>query len=153
MFILLDIDHTISNSFWRDPMIGAENWDKYHEASKYDKPFKKVVNFINSLASMGYSIIAVTGRNEKFRHLTLDWFLRYHIDVDELLMRPDDNFIKNAELKLSLIKQRFNGDYKQIHFALEDNEDACIMYQRIGITSLQIRNISGGQNETKYDRK
>jgi phosphoglycolate phosphatase-like HAD superfamily hydrolase len=153
MFILLDIDHTISNSFWRDPMIGAENWDKYHEASKYDKPFKKVVNLINSLAAMGYSIIAVTGRNEKFRHLTLDWFIKYHIDVDEMLMRPDDNFLKNAEMKALLIDTRFNGDYKQIHFAIEDNEDACIMYQRLGITSLQIRNISGGENATKHDNK
>jgi hypothetical protein len=141
MYILIDIDHTIANSFWRDSMIGADSWDNYHAASKDDKPFKNVVNIINSLSAMGYSFIAITGRTEKFRQLTLNWFLKYRIDIHELLMRPDDIFLKNAEMKVQLVQLRFGGDYKQIHFAIEDNETTCIEYQKLGITSLQIRNI------------
>jgi HAD superfamily, subfamily IIIB (Acid phosphatase) len=150
MIILLDIDHTISNAFWRDRMIGAQPWDEYHAASKDDKPFRNVVNFINSLSAMGYTIIAVTGRNEKFRTLTLNWFLKHRIDVDDLLMRPDDNFTKNAELKMELIKKL---KLSEIHFAIDDNEDACIAFQKLGITSLQIRNISGEQNVATHDSK
>lgn len=141
MYILLDIDHTIANSFWRDHLIGHVPWDEYHEEAKHDKPFIKVVNLINILSSMGYSIIGVTGRNEKFRQLTLGWFLKNRIDLDELLMRPDDNFIKNAELKMMLVKERFTGKYNQIHFAIDDNEEACVAYLELGITTLQIRNI------------
>jgi hypothetical protein len=141
MYILLDIDHTIANSFHRDSMIGAVPWDDYHAAAKDDKPFLKVVNLINSLSSVGYIIIGVTGRNEKFRRLTLDWFLKNHIDIDELLMRPDDNFIKNGEMKKTLITERFNGDFRQIHFLIDDNEDAILEFYKLGITTLQIRNI------------
>jgi hypothetical protein len=141
MYILVDIDHTIANSFWRDHMIGRASWDEYHAAGKDDIPFRKVVNLINSLSTMSYNIIAVTGRNEKFRQLTLNWFLKHHIDVDELLMRPDDNFVKNGELKVAMIKERFNGNYRDIHFLIEDNEESVIAFFGLGITTLQIRNI------------
>lgn len=141
MFILLDIDHTIANSFWRDSMIGNVPWDDYHAASKDDKPFKNVADFINALYAMGYSIVGTTGRTENFRALTLKWFLKHRINIDELLMRPEGDFTKNAELKISLVNRRFDGKYKDILFAIDDNEDACIAYMNIGITSLQIRNI------------
>jgi hypothetical protein len=141
MYILLDIDHTVANSFHRDSMIGAVPWDDYHASSKDDKPFPKVVNLINSLSSMGYTIIGVTGRNEKFRHLTLDWFLKYHIDLDELLMRPDDNFSKNGEMKVKLVTDRFNGNFKEIHFLIDDNEDSILEFYKLGISTLHIRNI------------
>jgi hypothetical protein len=141
MYILVDIDHTIANSFWRDHMIGRASWDEYHAASKDDIPFRKVVNLINSLSTMDYIIIAFTGRNEKFRQLTLNWFLKNQIDVDELLMRPDDNFEKNGEMKKKLIEDRFNGKYKEIHFIIEDNDDSVVTFFNMGITTLQIRNI------------
>jgi uncharacterized HAD superfamily protein len=141
VYILVDIDHTMANSFWRDHMIGKETWDEYHAASKDDIPFRKVVNLINSLSAMDYNIIAITGRTEKFRQLTLNWFLRYHIDVDELLMRPDDVFLRNAEMKVELIRIRFDNSYKDIHFLIEDNEETVIEFFKLGITTLQIRNI------------
>lgn len=144
MYILLDIDHTISNSFWRDTMIGNMPWDDYHSASIRDKPFNKVVTLINSLAAMNYIIIVVTGRTERHRALTLSWFLKNRVHIDEMLMRPDDVFLKNAEMKTELVSKRFEGKYDRIQFAIEDNEDACIAYHNIGITSLQIRNINGG---------
>lgn len=143
MYILLDVDHTISNSFWRDPMIGSAAWDEYHEASKDDKPFKNMVNLINSLAAMGYDIIVVSGRPEKFRALTLSWFLKNRVHIDEMLLRPDDMYLKNAEMKAYLIDVRFEGNYNKVHFAIEDNEEACIAYHKLGITTLQIRNIAG----------
>jgi phosphoglycolate phosphatase-like HAD superfamily hydrolase len=145
MIILTDIDHTVANAFWRDSMIGVNPWDEYHEQSKYDKPFKRMVSLLNSLSNSGYTIIGVTGRNEKFRQLTTNWFLKYKIDIHELLMRPDDNFMKNAVLKLMLIEERFNGDYKDVHFLIDDNEDAAIEFFKMGIATLQVRNINGGE--------
>jgi hypothetical protein len=153
MYVLLDIDHTIANSFWRDSMIGAVPWDEYHAASKDDKPFKKIVTLINSLSAMNYTIIGLTGRNEKFRGLTLNWFVQHNIDVHELLMRPDNNFLKNGEMKIELLRARFNGKYNQIQFALEDNEDSCLMLQMLGITTLQIRNIDTNKEALHVERE
>jgi uncharacterized HAD superfamily protein len=141
MIILTDVDHTVGNSFWRDPMIGAEPWDTYHAAAKDDKPYPNVVSLINSLSSVGHKIIGITGRTEKFRQLTLNWFIKYHIDIDEILMRPDDLFLKNAEMKVKLVQDRFKN-LKDIAFLIDDNEDTIIEFFKLGITTLQIRNIA-----------
>jgi hypothetical protein len=146
MYVLLDLDHTIANSFWRDSMIGVNSWDEYHEASKDDKPFKIISRLVNSLAAMNYVIIGITGRNEKFRQLTTKWLLEHRIDVDELLMRPDGDFSKNGDVKTKLIENRFKGNYKLIQFLIDDNEDTIRIFQLLGITTLQVRNI----NEVKH---
>jgi hypothetical protein len=141
-YILCDIDHTIANSFWRDSMIVAPvNWDAYHIASKDDKPFIKVIDLINSLYDAGYEIICITGRPEKFRSLTVDWLLDYGVEVNELLMRPDDCFLKNQELKVKLVENRFDKFYKEIQLLIDDNEDTCLAFMNLGIVTLQIRNI------------
>jgi phosphoglycolate phosphatase-like HAD superfamily hydrolase len=141
MIILVDIDHTVSNAFWRDSMIGVESWDHYHENSKYDKPFKNVVNLLNALSNSGYEIMGITGRNEKNRPLTVGWLVQNKVDIDELLMRPDDDFTKNGELKVRLVRERFKDDFKDIHFLIDDNEDAVLAFMALGIATLQIRNI------------
>jgi hypothetical protein len=56
-------------------------------------------------------------------------------------MRPDDNFLKNGELKVQLIKQYFDENYKSIGFAIDDNEESCLALFALGITTMQIRNI------------
>jgi phosphoglycolate phosphatase-like HAD superfamily hydrolase len=143
MYILVDLDHTVSNAFWRDSMIGTVSWDEYHEQSKNDKPFKKVVRLINSLAAMDYYIIAVTGRTEKHRAITIDWLLKNQVHIDEVLMRPDNIFLKNADMKIKLIEDRFHGYYKDIHFLIDDNEDTILAFSNLGITTLHIRNKNG----------
>jgi phosphoglycolate phosphatase-like HAD superfamily hydrolase len=139
--ILVDIDHTIANAFWRDSMIGVSEWDYYHSEGKHDRPFRNVVKLINSLYMAGYEIVAITGRSEKFRKLTMDWFINNEVDIEEILMRPDDCFLKNAEMKLKLIEMRFKGNYNDIHFLIDDNEDTILAFSKLGITTLQIRNI------------
>lgn len=142
--ILVDIDHTISNAFWRDGMIGVSPWDDYHLASQKDKPFKKAIKLINSLYNQGYTIIGLTGRPEKFRSLTMDWLIDEEVDLEEILMRYDDVFLKNAEMKIKLVEDRFKKNYKDIHFLIDDNEDTCIAFQNIGIATMQIRNVANG---------
>jgi hypothetical protein len=140
MIILTDLDHTVGNSFWRDSMIGNVHWDEYHAAAKDDKPFPKIVSLINTLSAMGNLVIGITGRNEKFRQLTINWLLKYHIDISEILMRPDDVFLKNAEMKVQLIKNRFSN-LKDIGFLIDDNEETCLEFFKLGITTMQIRNV------------
>jgi hypothetical protein len=146
MFILVDLDHTLSNAFWRDSIIGAVPWDEYHEESKHDKPFWNIVQIINSLWYAGHTIIAVTGRTEKHRQLTNNWLLEYDINIDEILMRPDDVFLKNAEMKVKLVEDRFKKNFKDIGCLIDDNEETILAFFNLGITTLQIRNINGEHN-------
>jgi hypothetical protein len=122
-------------------MIGMVSWDEYHEAGARDNAFDHAIELINSLYMAGYEIIAITGRNERFRKLTMDWFIENEVDIEEILMRPDGNFLKNGELKVELIRERFKGSYKQIHFLIDDNEGAILEFNKLGIATLQIRNV------------
>jgi hypothetical protein len=142
MFIFIDIDHTLANSFWRDSMVGTVPWDDYHYASKFDKPFKEMINLINILSMNGYTIIGLTGRTEKHRQLTLDWLLKNDVILDGLLMRPDDLFLKNADMKVQLVKEYLKNQLNLIAFIIDDNEDTILAFNALGISTLQIRNIS-----------
>jgi len=141
MYIIVDIDHTLANSFWRDHMIGNVPWDEYHEESKYDKPFQNVIDLIKALAMQGYHIVAVTGRTEKHRGITVNWLIKNNVHIHDLLMRPDDIFLKNSEMKINLITKYVGGNMRLIDFLIDDNEETILAFQKLGITTLQIRNI------------
>lgn len=141
MFYLVDLDHTLSNAFWRDSMIGHVSWEEYHESAELDKPFPKMVQLINTLIKNGHYVIAITGRTEKHRGLTVDWLINNNLFLHDLLMRPDDVFTKNADMKVQLVSTYFNNHFDNIAFLIEDNEDTCLAFQKLGIATLQVRNI------------
>jgi hypothetical protein len=141
MIIVIDLDHTVSDAFWRDSMIGVESWDVYHENAKYDKPFKNVANLVNNLSAAGYQFVGFTMRNERFRALTVGWLVRNRIDIDTVLMRPDDDYTKTGELKIRLVKEHFKNELYKVHFVIDDNEESILEFYKLGIPTLQIRNV------------
>ena len=135
--ILVDIDHTISAAWDRDPMIGVESWDEYHNASKSDQPIQHMANLVNDLAWAGYNIIGMTARPEKWRQLTLDWLIKHGIVMHELLMRPDDAFHPAPEIKVNLAKQRFGDDLPiMVAFIMDDREDVILAFQELGVPGM-----------------
>ena len=143
--VLCDIDHTISDAFWRDELIGGEGgWDAYHSASINDLPLHEMVVMINALRVSGMYIVGLTARPEKWRKLTMDWMLRHGVQFDELLMRPDDNFQKAAELKMTIARERFPALADEVAFLIEDQEDIIAAFKAINITCLQVHGISKG---------
>lgn len=135
--ILFDIDHVISNAYWRDGMIGTASWDDYHLAGRQDKPVEDIVNMIDALGN-GFNVIAMTARPERYRKQTLDWMLANKVYVNELLMRPDDNFRPAPEIKMELVKARFANPVAEIAAILDDRLDVCSAFAQIGITTMQV---------------
>ena len=123
-------------------MIGREGgWDAYHAASPQDEPIHDMMMLTNALHCQGWTIIGLTARPEKWRRITNDWLVNHFIKMDELLMRPDEAFHPAPELKVQLAQERFPGDQlkDQVAFLLEDREDVCEAFHKIGITTLQVR--------------
>ena len=140
--ILCDIDHTISNAFYRDvmmaaPMGAAASWDEYHQASWLDDPLEDMVNLINSLRPI-YNIVGLTARPGKWRQLTMDWLVRHNVNFDELLMRPDDDFRKAPDLKVELALARFPNIVDEVAFVFDDREDVIAAFKALGVTALQV---------------
>ena len=135
--ILVDIDHTVSNAFWRDSMIGTSSWDEYHLASENDPPLLDVVELLRHLRGI-YTIVGMTGRSEKFRTITMRWCLHHTVSLDELLMRPDGIFLPAPEIKRQMVVKRFMNPLSEIAFVLEDRDDCCTMFRGLGLTVLQV---------------
>lgn len=134
--ILVDIDHTISNAFHRDHMIGGE-WDAYHEASINDEPVHDIVNLLRSLAT-DYELLGITARPEKWRQLTFRWFIKHSIPIDAILMRPNDCYDPSPVLKMKLALQAYKALKEHIAFVLEDRDDVCAAFREAGVTVLQV---------------
>lgn len=139
MHVLVDLDHTVSNAFWRDPMIGVAKWDEYHGELHRDEPFPDMVEMLRALRLGGFILIGFTARPAKFRKMTLDWCLKHEVDLDELLMRPEEAFRPAPEIKLALARARFGEFIKEhVAFIMDDREDVIEAFRGLGVTALQV---------------
>jgi NLI interacting factor-like phosphatase len=132
MILITDLDHTLAASSWRDQHRGG-NWDAYHAMAKDDKPILQMIFLINTVA-LNAKVVCITTRPEKWRMLTLNWLLKYRVEIDELLMRPNDDFRPSPVLKVALAQQFLAEDENIV--AIDDREDVLQAYQAVGIKAL-----------------
>lgn len=139
-FILVDIDHVLSNAFHRDDMIGTTSWDEYHAASANDEVIEDIAALLSNVGG-SYEIIAITARPEKWRRITQDWLVTQDINVDELLMRGNEDYRKAEEIKVDLAREFFGSDEKikeQVSFILDDHDGVIAAFRGLGITTLHV---------------
>jgi phosphoglycolate phosphatase-like HAD superfamily hydrolase len=150
MLAFIDIDHTLADSYWRDPMIGNATWDEYHAAGRGDKPIPETVALVNSLHDSGWSVIGLTGRPERFRQMTLKWLIDYNIMLDHVIMRANDDYRTTAEFKLAEAKAVMAAEQNFIAIVFDDRDDVCAAFKAERIVAIQIQT-SGGRHEPKEE--
>lgn len=140
MIILCDLDHCLSDAAGRDHMIAAGDWDAYHAAAIDDPPVKDMIELLHSTASY-HQFWGLTSRNEKWRTLTVTWLLKHGLLLDDILMRPDNDFTPAAEMKIRLVRERLGDDAairRQVLAVFDDREDVLATFAAIGVTTLQV---------------
>lgn len=139
--LLVDIDHTLSDAAWRDNIIGVGTWDEYHLAGIKDDPVKEIVTMVNSLGADGWWLIGLTARPEKWRKITMDWLVKHGVLLEELLMRPDDDFHSASEVKIASLYRKFGVSLKGLEgknvILIDDNDKVIEAVRILNITSLQ----------------
>ena len=93
--------------------------------------------FLYGIQLAKFKTILCTGRPEKYRQDTMSWLLRHSVWLDELLMRPNDDFRKSPEMKVSLIKARFKEPSEEVAFIVDDRLDIIEAFSAIGIPGFQ----------------
>lgn len=138
-YLLLDLDGTLCDHSWRIHYAKKRNWDKYNSLCKDDKPNDPVYRLILDIQN-NYSIIILTGREEKYRSQTVDWLNHHGVKFCHLFMRPNGEYKKpDYQLKIEWIKKIFGGEIKEhIAFALEDRNQVVNAYRKIGIPVFQV---------------
>jgi len=104
----------------------------------------KLADFMRSINWMT-NVILFTGRSEKYRYVTLDWLKDAELDAsfEELLMRPDNDFRPDHEVKIELLEKRFGGKegvMRSVWFVVDDRDQVVEALRNYGLTVLQPAN-------------
>lgn len=136
MTIICDIDHTISDAAWRDPLLG--NWDEYYIEAYLDKPITEVIDLVNYYGQF-QAVVCLTARPERWRKLTLSWLVKHSVMFHDLLMRPDNNHEPSAILKPKMALTYFGDDIiTKVDLVIDDREDVLSAFRALGLTTLQV---------------
>jgi hypothetical protein len=138
MIVLCDFDHTISDAAWRDDLIAANDWPAYFKEAHRDEPIWPVVHVVNALWRGGHKVVILTARPEWYRAKSLEWLTKYGVSADDMLMRPDDNYMRSPELKVWLAKKEFGDDLlaADIGLMIDDREDVVRAFNALGVPTL-----------------
>jgi hypothetical protein len=140
-FVIFDIDGTLADCSHRVDHANAKDWDTFHSLADDDMVIVNVADLMVHLS--GYAgIILLTGRPERYRYKTMEWLKRSGLDgfYEELIMREDDNFMKDGQMKLVALETRF-GDYEgvmnSVWFVVDDRDTVVEAMRNYGLTVLQ----------------
>jgi len=96
-------------------------------------------NGIDILLETDHKIYLVTGRQEQYRRVTIDWLDMYGVPYIDLTMFPNDFYIKNGYnipkyvgLKLDIHIR------KNLSLSLDDNENVVNMFNKFGIQTCKV---------------
>jgi hypothetical protein len=136
MIALIDIDHTIADSGWRDPWLGQ--WDIYHSKSIDDKPIVPVIRAVNAMALLGWEVVLFTSRNERWRQTSLAWLVKHNVLASRLLMRPEDDFSPCGETKYQMAILAFGEELKDVEMVWDNLESVLEPFRARGIVTMLV---------------
>jgi len=171
MNIIFDIDGTLMDIEHRRHFVSGskKDWKSFVANIKYDIPNEPVASVMSDLNTYNNAIFFLTGRSEAQRELTINQIERcgYEhqnqcadlIPKDDyerlyysgghydqiLLMRPDDDYRPDAELKSELFNKlvdtwtfMFNGEKDQDTIIFDDRQSVVDMWRARGLTCFQV---------------
>lgn len=155
IFLVVDLDGTLSDSAHRDHLAVAKEWDEFHSKLVEDEPHWDVADLLSVISDSFHpvctnlQIVALTGRNERYRIATEQWMLKHSIKVDHLLMRPDHNWASDHDLKPQMLVDFVLGEgegtfdlrakeaARKVWFILEDRDKVVEAWRNLGFRCWQ----------------
>jgi FMN phosphatase YigB (HAD superfamily) len=139
--VVFDLDGTLADCSHRLQYAQSKQWDEFHSRSNEDDVIIRVADLLVSLAATA-DIVILTGRPEKYRAATQKWLEESHIALfcDELLMRPDDDWSSDGEMKIKALEKKFGSKEEvlsNVWLVLDDRESVVEALRNYGLTVLQ----------------
>lgn len=82
---------------------GKRNFDAFHSASALCPPIPETLSWVEGHRRAGREIFIVTARQAKWRLLTQTWLRKWEVSYHHLLMRHDDDFRPDVEVKTDIL--------------------------------------------------
>lgn len=145
---IFDLDGTLALLEHRLHFITRQpkDWLAFYEACDKDKPNMPVIKVMDALIDVDAEIWIVSGRQERVREKTIAWLgantrFMWQVPADEtgmLMMRPDDDFRPDDELKQEFLDRMLDVDRRRLVAVFEDRDKVVAMWRRNGITCFQV---------------
>lgn len=141
--LVVDLDGTLCDCGHREHWARAGEWDNFHSELSNDKPNEAVREVLYAWDAMGqdHEVIAITGRNERYSLMTEEWLEKNLIPLDVVLMRPDNNFQSDSELKPALLSEWLEREgllQENVAFILEDRDKVVEAWRNFGYKCWQV---------------
>lgn len=138
---VFDLDGTVFDCLHRIDYAKSKQWDEFHSRCTADTPFMDTMTLIEAIGP-SMDIIMATGRTNRYREHTLQTFKAHGIMCDALLMRPDNDFSPDGEMKLRLLEKHFGSKEKVLEgvaFVLDDRDKVVEAFRNYGLACWQVR--------------
>ena len=149
--IVFDIDGTLADLRHRLKWVSGEekDWDRFYQDVRQDGVIEPIAELflltcIGAACDLRYDIaentrvICITGRPERTRADTLEWFVeKIGHRPDAIYMRKDHDFRPDVEVKREWV-ERLRKEGHNIILAFEDRDRVVKMYRDLGIQCCQV---------------
>lgn len=119
--IICDLDGTLALLKDRSPFDG--------DRCEFDELNVPVANLIKNYKLLGYSVLLVSGREDKYKLQTEYFLVRYEIPYDALLMRKSLDYRKDAEIKKEIFDESINNKYN-VELVLDDRNQVVDFWRK-----------------------
>jgi phosphoglycolate phosphatase-like HAD superfamily hydrolase len=98
--VLADVRHRLHHVEKR-----PKDWPAFFAAMADDGPLEVGIALARDQAALGHELVYLTGRNESWRRVTLDWMERYGVPTGRLVMRRDHDRRPAREFKPEALRR------------------------------------------------
>lgn len=118
--VICDLDGTLALLNGRDPYDASNSHD--------DVLNEPVANVLRNYQRLGYKIILLSGREDRYEKPTLRFIEQHGIVFDKLLMRKSGDSRKDSLVKKELYQNELKGKY-YVEFILDDRNQVVNMWR------------------------
>lgn len=130
--IIVDIDGTLAHI----PEGGRSPYDGHRVGE--DVLDHTIAYMVNGYHSRGVRVLITSGRDEKYRDVTVAWLTENNVRHDALIMRPLDDTRNDAIVKDELYEQHI-APHHNVLFVLDDRDRVVDMWRAKGLKTLQVQ--------------
>lgn len=132
--ILVELEGVLSDNTHRLDYRG--NYDNYQKMFEDDGINQKLLEILSALSDT-HEIVVFTMMPEKFRTEVESWLADNDVPAHELVMRPDMDYTKEADLRLEYVEDAFSGSAECAGIIIT-NEKATEQLREMGYFVMQI---------------
>ncbi len=137
--VLFDIDGTLADIDHRRHFVESEpaNWSGFFKRMGDDTPNEAVVKLYQTLWDSGeYELLILSGRPERYRKITEQWFIWNEIPFTKIIMRGANDMRSDVIVKQEMLDALL-AEGHNIAFVVDDRNAVVDMWRDNGITCFQ----------------